>query len=142
MILIRSAIPAPDGEFQRIEILVERQTLAKRRWRALASDGVEFGFDLERPLGSGESVHLEGGKVYTLAQRPEPVLEIPLLSPVQAAKAAWQIGNLHFPLALSEGHILVQDDPAIRQLFDRERTLFRARSAVFQPLHAAMPHSH
>jgi urease accessory protein UreE len=29
---------------------VERLKLAKRRWRGAATDGEEFGFDLEKPL--------------------------------------------------------------------------------------------
>jgi urease accessory protein len=142
MILIRAALSVPFAAREEVQIVAERQTLAKRRWRGLAADGIEFGFDLEKPLRAGDFVHLVGVKAYRLAQAAEPVLEIPLLSPAQAVKTGWQIGNLHFPLAVVEGHILVQDDPAIRQLFERERTLFRARTAVFKPLHAVAPHSH
>ena len=39
-----------DADQPQVRIPVERLTLAKRRWRGVADDGEEFGFDLEAPL--------------------------------------------------------------------------------------------
>jgi urease accessory protein len=117
-----------------ISVPVDRLTLGKRRWRATAADGREFGFDLEHHLHDGDVVHRDGGIAYVLAQNPEPVLEIALpAEPAIAARLAWQIGNLHFPLEATAALIRVADDPALRQLFEREHIVFASRTAVFRP---------
>jgi urease accessory protein UreE len=134
MILVHhhSAEPATDLT---ISVPADRLNLAKRRWRATAADGREFGFDLEHHLHDGDVVHRDGGIAYILVQTPEPVLEIALpADPSAAARLAWQIGNLHFPLQATAAAIRVADDPALRQLFTREHVAFTARTAVFHPL--------
>src|SRR4051794_5023561 len=53
---------APD--LPRIALRVDRLTLAKRRWRATAEDGAEFGFDLAAPMADGTPVHATDRAVY------------------------------------------------------------------------------
>lgn len=132
---------------ERIAIEVERGTLAKRRWRATAQDGREFGFDLERPLADGTTVFADEGKAYRVQQKPEPVLAVrleegALQGAADFARLGWLIGNLHFPLALADGAVVVPDDPALRQLFERERIAFEARERVFKPLSGGHSHEH
>ena len=118
----------------------DRLTLAKRRWRGTALDGVEFGFDLEHPLADGDIFFQSDIAFYRLAQQPEPVLEVFLSSPVDAAQTGWKIGNLHFQIAVTAQTILAPDDPAIRQMLEREHIVYRAAQAVFHPLGGS--HSH
>jgi urease accessory protein len=128
-----------------IPLSVDRLTLAKRRWRAKASDGTEFGFDLDHPLADGDHFFQSETAVYRIAQQPEPVLEVFLFSPLDAAQTGWKIGNLHFPIAVLAHTVLAPDDPAIRQMLEREHITFRAIEAVFQPLqgsHSHGTHSH
>ncbi|MDB6055974.1 MAG: ureE [Verrucomicrobiales bacterium] len=129
-------------DVRRVQLYVDRFTLAKRRWRATAEDGVEFGFDLDSPLRNGICFFQDGALDYCIHQTSEPVLSVALLSIFQSAKIAWNIGNLHFPLSLSDGYILVEDDPALRQLFERERIMFEKKTAIFQPLQGAQSHKH
>ncbi|HEY5892896.1 MAG TPA: hypothetical protein VIT91_06655 [Chthoniobacterales bacterium] len=129
----------PDGE--RIVLEVDRLTLAKRRWRGVASNGAEFGFDLEHALADGDVFFESDSAIYAIAQKPEPVLEVELAA--EAAKAArlgWVIGNLHFQLEVAEGLVRVVDDPALRQLFDREHIHYQAVNAVFHPLSGGHHH--
>lgn len=122
-------------------IAVERLTLAKRRWRGVAEDGREFGFDLEAPLADGAAVFQSEGAVYVIAQKYEPVLEIALGgdSPV-AARLGWMIGNLHFQIEIAGEAVRVTDDPAVRQLFEREGVGFTACRRVFHPLSGGHRH--
>lgn len=142
MELIRRPAPARNDALPKLPLAVDRQTLAKRRWRGVAADGSEFGFDLEKPLNHDECFHQTGTAAYLIAQAPEALLEVPVLSPLQAAKIAWQIGNLHFPLAIMNNHLWIEDDPAIRQMFVRENIPFREIRAIFQPLAAVAGHHH
>jgi urease accessory protein len=118
-----------------LEVLlpVDRHTLAKRRWRAAAEDGREFGFDLEAPLHDGAPFFHAAGATYLIAQQPEPVLEVNLATPAESARLGWLIGNLHFSLQIISGLIRVPDDPALRQLFAREQIPFNEASRVFHP---------
>ena len=121
---------------------MDRLTLARRRWRGVALDGTEFGFDLEHPLADGDVFHQSDTAFYRIAQQPEPVLEIALSSPLDAAQTGWKIGNLHFQIAVTAQTILAPDDPAIRQMLEREHIAYRPASAIFRPLGGGHSHGH
>lgn len=116
-------------------IPVERLTLAKRRWRGGAEDGREFGFDLAAPLADGAAVFQSEAAVYVIAQKYEAVLEVALgADSPTAARLGWMIGNLHFAIEVAGEAVRVVNDPAVRQLFERERIAFTACKRVFHPL--------
>ena len=139
--LVRHPLTEWDTSLPRVPLPAERRLLAKRRWRGVAADGREFGFDLDHPLADGDAVHANDTALYVIAQAAEPVLEIALpADPAAGARLGWMIGNLHFALELAGDSLRVADDPALRQLFDREHIAFTAREAVFRPLSGG--HSH
>ncbi len=125
-----------------IHISVDRSVLAKRRWRATAEDGREFGFDLDEILSSGDTVFRDGAKCYVVTQNPEAIIEIRLEEGSEAAATlGWKMGNLHFPIQIANHHIRVAEDPAIRQVLDREGISYTLAEAVFRPLNASV-HGH
>lgn len=141
MIIVTASIQEVPAGFKKIGLHTDRLILAKRRWRAKAEDCVEFGFDLVSPLNDGDAFHLGEGIVYYLQQRPEPVLEIALIErPAPVARLGWTIGNLHFPIQVTDEVIRVPDDIALRQLLEREKIPFSPCERVFIPF--AKTHSH
>jgi urease accessory protein len=141
MIIIHAPLPALPPELPRIPLSVQRLTLAKRRWRGTAADGAEFGFDLATPLTHAAPFHVGTASVYLIAQLPEPVLEIALIArPAPVARLGWTIGNLHFPIQVTDEVIRVPDDPALRQLFARENIPFTEAAQIFEPF--ARHHRH
>lgn len=141
MRLIHGPLLSPPQGCVEIPLHVDRLRLAKRRWRAFAEDGSEFGFDLESPLKNGSVFFSTENSSYSIAQQPEPVIDI--LCPEQAAEAArlgWMLGNLHFPVEILPGKLRICDDPAVRQMLIRENVAFLLSNAIFQPLSGA--HSH
>ncbi len=116
---------------------VDRRTLAKTRWRAVASDGAEFGFELAHPLAHGATVFQSTTHRYVIDQRPETLLRVAAHTPEEAARVGWMIGNLHFPAQVRDGAILVEADPAVRQMFARENVPFDEAEGVFEPLRVA-----
>ena len=132
----------PDARKPRIELRVDRLTLAKRRWRAVAADGTDFGFDLEHPLHDGVAFFETDSAVYCIAQQPEDLCEVKLGDATLAARVGWSIGNLHFPIAIEEGAVLAPDDPAVRQLLDREHIPYAVVKKVFHPFKIAVGHHH
>lgn len=141
MELITAALPLPVHPANPpVDVPVDRHTLAKRRWRGVATDGRELGFDLERPLKNGDLVFGDGTHVYRIAQKPEPVLSVALHHPEDAARLGWLLGNLHFQIAVMARTVLAPDDPAIRQMLEREHIDHQPAHAVFIPLGGS--HSH
>ena len=136
--------PHPHGVYgphHHIDLRVDRATLAKRRWRGIAVDGREFGFDLAEPINHGAHFFADGDNYYVIEQEPEEVVEIPVTSPEQAARVGWSLGNLHFPVQVIDGAVRVQGDPAVLQLLEREGIAFSRVTCVFLPLSAGA-HGH
>jgi urease accessory protein len=143
--LVHRNLAERNPQLPEIRIPVERLVLAKRRWRGVAEDGAEFGFDLEAPLADEAVVHESDSAAYVLAQKYEPVLEVRIAecgmrNGSDAARLGWMIGNLHFQIEIAEDLVRVVDDPAVRQLFEREGIAFTACKRVFHPLSGGHHH--
>jgi urease accessory protein len=130
------------GHHRHVRLAADRTTLAKRRWRGVAEDGREFGFDLDESLGHGAHFFAEGEAHYVIDQLPEEVLEIPVATLEQAARVAWSLGNLHFGVQVLTGAVRVTEDPAVLQLLAREHIAFKRVACVFLPLSTGAHHHH
>jgi len=134
MQLIDAPIATPDLSLPAVALVVERLTVAKRRWRGVAADGVEFGFELERPLKNADTFWQTDRARYVIAQQPEDVIEIDLaIAPSAAAGIGWAVGNLHLELCAEPTRMLALDEPAVRQLLERLQVPFKATTAIFRP---------
>jgi len=140
MTIIRQALALPPAQLLPVRLAVERLTLAKRRWRGVAEDGAEFGFDLERPIADRAAFHQTETAVYLIAQKYESVLELRIGS--DAARVGWMIGNLHFQIEVLAEAIRVVDDSAVRQMFEREGIQFTPCKRVFHPIGGGHSHGH
>ncbi|HEX8371791.1 MAG TPA: hypothetical protein VF585_03355 [Chthoniobacterales bacterium] len=141
MQLIHDRLHHWDEQLPLVSLPVDRLTLAKRRWRGTAKDGTEFGFDLEHHLHDGDIFFQNEAATFRIAQLPEPVLFVALgIDAPAAARLGWIIGNLHFQLGLHAGTVLVPDDPALRQLFEREHIHYHVDNQVFHPLSGGHHH--
>ncbi len=127
---------------QIVSLKVDRRKLAKRRWRGQAEDGEDFGFDLSHPLGNGTPFHQTDEKIYVIAQKPESVLKISFQEKQQAAYYGWMVGNLHFSADFQEDSVIAEDDPAVRQMLDRNGIAFEEENLVFQPRIVSSGHHH
>lgn len=123
-----------------VTLSAERRQFLKRRWRGIAEDGTEFGFDLETRLTDGCVVFNEAGKDYIVRQLPEVVYEIELESPTHAALVAWKVGNLHLPAQILDHSIRILHDEAMAQLLEREAWPYSEPEVLFTPM-KAMAHA-
>ncbi len=139
--VITGPLSAPDLGKAKIELLAHRSTLAKRRWLGVATDGIEFGFDVHQPLGDGSVFYEDDTRYYIIIQQPEPVLEIALTDPAASAKLGWSLGNLHFPVEIQGGNLRVVDDSAVRSYLDRDGIPYSVHDKVFKPIRT-IAHSH
>lgn len=133
MQLITAAQGAPKKPLEAIALRVDRHKLARRRWRACAEDGVDFGFDVPEALQHGDCIFEEDTKAYYIEQEPEACLLVAFTTSEASAWIGWMVGNLHFKAAFSDSGILVQDDLAVRQMFEREQIDYQQVQRIFQP---------
>ena len=134
MRVVRGIVANPNAELQQVALPVDRITLAKRVWRGTASDGTEFGFEMEAPLKPGDTVFESANARYIIAQSEEPVVEISLdIAASAAAGIGWAIGNLHLELAAEPTRLLAPDEPAVRKLLERLKVPYRSTTAIFRP---------
>ncbi len=138
MLLIERMIaPASEKPPQNIiELAVDRRKFLKRRWRATAPDGTDFGFDLENRLTDGCVIFQNGENDYTVRQLPETVYEIPFPDSAQGALIGWKVGNLHLPAQVMEKSLRVLHDDAMKQLLERENWQFTEPEVLFAPMKA------
>jgi urease accessory protein len=120
-------------------------TWEQRRWmrgRFTTERGREIGVAL--PTG----VQIEPGQVMwigpdwylTMEAANEPLLVIHIADRQEAIRVAFEIGNLHFPLAIAGEKLLVPDDSAMTQLLGRIGVPWNKCMAAFQPIGKGSPH--
>ncbi|GEP41089.1 hypothetical protein BGE01nite_03800 [Brevifollis gellanilyticus] len=124
--------PRPAAE--QVELMAERRLFLKRRWRGVAADGTEFGFDLASRLKHGGVIHQTPEADYIVHQEPELVYQIRPSSADEAALMGWKIGNLHLGVQIIDGVIRITHDVAVLQLCEREGWAFEEISVIFNPL--------
>ena len=137
MVVIHQTLGESDDTLPVMALSVDRRTLAKTRWRAVAGDGREFGFELAHPLANGTTIFQSATHRYVIDQRPETLLRVAAGMPEEAARVGWLIGNLLFPAQVRDGAIFVEADPAVRQMLIREDLPFDETEGVFEPLRVA-----
>jgi urease accessory protein UreE len=117
----------------------------QRRWmrgRFTTERGREIGVAL--PTG----IQIEPGRVLwigpewylAMAAAPEALLAIHPYNREDAIHIAFEVGNLHFPLAVSGDDLLVPDDSAMVQLLSRLGTNWERCRGPFQPIGKGNPH--
>lgn len=142
MELITNHLPSGETTKATVVLKTDRRTLAKRRWRGKADDGKEFGFDLPHPLKNSTPFFATNETRYEIEQTGENVLKIPFTEMKQAAYYGWMVGNLHFSADFQESAVIAEDDPAVRQMLDRNHIPFSEIEAVFEPVIISHGHHH
>lgn len=136
--LIRHPFVTPDPTLPEVAVRADRHDVARRRWRAVAEDGTDFGFELERPLRHGDVVDQTAAARYVLRQHAEPVLVVSLELPSSAAAGlGWAFGNMHLEASSEPGRLIVADAPAARKLLGRLGLPFSSDQLIFRPGHFA-----
>jgi len=123
-------------------VRVRRETLQKRRWRAVAGDGTELAIDLVEPARDGDLIS-GGGRQFVLVQEAEQVVAIPLPGDRKmAAKIGWYLGNRHLPIEVREDEMLVERFPTLTDSLDRIGIGYSLRTDVLRCRAHSSGHRH
>lgn len=120
-------------------------TWEQRRWmrgRFTTERGREIGVALPTAtqIESGQIMFIGTDWYLTMKAAPEPLLAIHAADRLDAIRIAFEIGNLHFPLAVADETLLVPDDSAMTQLLDRIGARWEKCSGAFEPVGRGSPH--
>ncbi len=122
-------------------------TAEERRWprgRFRTESGRELAFAL--PSGAqfepGQTVSAGEDWFVAIEAAAEPVLAVYPASEREAVRIAFEVGNRHFPLGIDGEGLLVPDDPAMTQLFDRLGVAWRREKRAFEPIGKTHRHEH
>jgi urease accessory protein len=122
-------------------------TWEERRWvrrRARTAGGREIALALEtgQQLPPGAVIHVGDDWFLEVEAALEPVLAVYPADRAQAIRTAFEVGNLHFTVAIDGERLLVPDDSAMVQLLTRLGVRFERERAVFHPVSAGHRHDH
>lgn len=147
LIIDRLASPANPADLQ--AKLEDKLVLAweQRRWargRFTTTMGRKIGIALPTgtALAPGAILWIGTDWYLKLEAAAEPVLEIFPADYEHAVRIAFEVGNLHFPLALRDNHFLVPDEKAMIRLMERLGALWERKQAVFDPIGSSRLEAH
>ena len=122
-----------------------RMTSEERRWvrrRVTTARGREIALVL--PTGTviqpGDILVNESAWYLEVEAADEPVLAVHPRDRRAAVRIAFEVGNLHFPLAIQDDALLVPDDSAMERLLNRLGEPWERVRAPFNPV--AKGHAH
>jgi urease accessory protein len=110
--------------------------------------GLEVTLDLERPapLGDGDALKLEDGRVVRVRAAPERLLEVKAENPLRLLRFAWHIGQDHVPAEFQAEAIFVEANGGLAELARGQGCVVADVTRPFQPeraiAHACEHHDH
>ena len=138
-------LPDAARSFGRDTVTLGWQERTETRGRRRTDGGVEFGTSLGRGtvLHRGDCFVLEAVRlVAAVVERAEPVFVIQPGTAAEWALYAYQIGNQHQPLMVTDDALVVPDGPGIAQLLERHRIPCMRQVRAFTPAVAVADHQH
>jgi len=113
--------------------------------RRRSDGGVEFGTVLPRGsvLRDGDCFVLEGARrVVKVVERSEPVFVIEPRTGQEWALFAYQIGNRHQPIMITDRALVCPDVPGVEQLLQQHRMPYTRAMLPFTPAIVTPGHHH
>ena len=115
------------------------------RGRQRSDGGLVFGLSLPRGtiLRGGDCLVLDEARtVIVVVERLEPVFLIEPRTPQEWGLYAYQIGNRHQPLMITERAIVCPDVAGVEQLLQQQHILFARATRPFTPAISVANHRH
>jgi urease accessory protein UreE len=123
-----------------IVMTFEERRWLRRRTNTTSGRTIALALPTGTRLTPGAILAVEADWYLQVEGSPEPVLAIYPPSRETAIRAAFEVGNHHFPLALDGTRLLVPDDTAMTRLLTRLEVPWERCQAVFDPI--GRGHSH
>jgi urease accessory protein len=137
------SVPAEELRGKEEDTLVlswEQRRWVRGKFRTTKGREIALALPTGTPLMPGAIVLVEKNWYVRVEPVAEALLAVMPRNYAESIKLAFEIGNRHFALALDGRTILVPDDPAMTQLFNRLGVQYERRTAVFSPVGNGLAH--
>jgi urease accessory protein len=131
------SLPVRAASYSRDTITLGWEDRQRTRGRRQSDSGVEFGTVLARGsvLRAGDCFVLdESSAVVAVVEREEPVFVVQPSSGSEWALFAYQIGNSHQPIMITESALVCPDVPGMEQVLAHHRIPFTRAVRSFSPV--------
>jgi urease accessory protein len=138
-------LPQPARSFSRDTITLGWEERVRAHGRKRSDGGTEFGTALARGtiLRAGDWFVLDAERqIVQVIERPEPVFVIAPSSPQEWALFAYQIGNRHQPVMITERSIVCPELPGVEQMLEQHEIPYTRAQHPFTPATVAAGHHH
>lgn len=138
-------LPAACRQYARDTVTLGWEERLKIRGRRRSDGGVEFGTSLPRGtvLRSRDCLVLDDPRlVISVVERAEPVFVVEPLTPQQWGLFAYQIGNRHQPLMITERGLVCPDEPGVEEMLQHHGMDYVRATIPFTPAAAFAAHGH
>jgi urease accessory protein UreE len=138
-------LPVAARSFGRDTVTLGWEERIETRARRRTEGGVEFATSLARGtvLHGGDCFVLDEAQlVAAVVERPEAVFVIRPGTAAEWALYAYQIGNQHQPLMVTDDALVCPDVPGIEQLLERHRIPYERQVRTFTPVVVTADHRH
>jgi len=114
----------------------------RSRHRFTADDGQPVYLNLPRGtvLRHGDRLATADNTAVTILARPEPVLTVTAVTPLQLLRAAYHLGNRHVPLEVTATYLRLSPDPVLEDMLRQLGVEVTAEVAAFAPEAGAYGH--
>ena len=136
----RSAEDLRGKEEDTLALAWEQRRWVRGKFRTTKGREIALALPTGTPLTPGAIVLVEKDWYVRVEPLAEALLAVTPRNYAESIKLAFEIGNRHFPLALDGQTILVPDDPAMTQLFNRLDVQYERRTTAFSPVGNGLAH--
>ena len=130
--------PHPDDLVRReadaLVLTAEERRWGRRRVRTRGGRELHLALPTGTRLVPGDVLHVGPDWYVRVEAAPEAVLAVRPVSFPDAVALAFEVGNRHFTIAVDGDRLLVPDDPAMVQLFQRLGVAYERTAAAFVPV--------
>jgi len=137
------ALQGTPADYRRTTITLPLEDRQKTHGRRRSDDGLEFAISLEPglTLADGDCLLLEEERVVVVVREAaEAVYVVRPRSEQEWAYYAYQVGNRHQKLMISDQELVCLQDPAVRSLFEQLRVDYTEDTRPFTPATVASGH--
>ena len=140
----KDALPAAARGYARDTITLGWEDRLHVHGRRQSDGGVAFGLSLPRGtiLRGGDCIVVNDVKtVVVVVERPEPMFLVEPHTPQEWGLYAYQIGNRHQPLMITEKGIICPDVAGVERLLAQQRIPFSRTTLPFTPTTSVANHA-
>lgn len=125
-------------------LTLDHEDRNRRRIAFKGDGGLDILLDLDKPtpLGDGDAVRLEDGRLVLVRAAPQSLLEIRAENPLRLMRLAWHIGNRHTPAEITAEALYIENDHVLAEMIRGQGCAMAVVERPFQPERGAYDHDH